>query len=56
MEARASRGEHGITFDALFTINNMPISRFLEWLLESGNLERYMERLVDSFNPATVAG
>jgi len=48
--------EHGITFDRLFTLNNMPISRFLEWLLESGNLEAYMERLTNSFNPATVAG
>ena len=34
----------------------MPISRYLEWLCESGNLERYMQRLVTSFNPATVAG
>jgi radical SAM/Cys-rich protein len=41
----------GITFDRLFTLNNMPISRFLEWLIESGNLAAYMERLADSFNP-----
>ena len=37
---------HGIVFDNLYTITNMPISRFLEWLDESGNLEQYMERLV----------
>ena len=47
---------HGITFDRLITLNNMPISRFLEWLLETGNLQEYMERLTNRFNPATVAG
>ena len=47
---------HGIKFDKLWTITNMPISRFLAWLVESGNLEEYMERLVNAFNPAAVAG
>jgi radical SAM/Cys-rich protein len=47
---------HGITFDRLITLNNMPISRFLEWLIETGNLQEYMERLTSLFNPATVAG
>ena len=32
--------------DRLIALNNMPISRYLEWLLESGNLQGYMERLV----------
>ena len=48
--------QHGITFDRLIALNNMPISRFLEWLSDSGNLERYMELLVNSFNPTTVDG
>jgi radical SAM/Cys-rich protein len=47
---------HGIVFDRLLTITNMPIARFLEWLEASGNLQRYMELIVNSFNPATVAG
>jgi radical SAM/Cys-rich protein len=47
---------HGVTFDRLIALNNMPISRFLEWLIESGNLGPYMERLTASFNPAAVAG
>jgi radical SAM/Cys-rich protein len=47
---------HAIRFDALYCITNMPISRFLEWLIESGNLETYMERLVGAFNPAAVSG
>jgi radical SAM/Cys-rich protein len=47
---------HGIRFDALYCIANMPISRFLEWLIDSGNLEAYMERLVATFNPGAVSG
>jgi radical SAM/Cys-rich protein len=47
---------HGVTFDALIALNNMPISRFLEWLETSGNLQAYMELLVTAYNPATVAG
>ena len=47
---------HQIRFDALYCITNMPISRYLEWLIESGNLEGYMERLVSAFNPGAVKG
>ena len=47
---------YGIRFNALHTITNMPISRFLEWLVDSANLERYMERLVTSYNPAAARG
>ena len=44
----------GIHFNNLFTITNMPISRFLEYLQISGNFENYMEKLVQSFNPHTL--
>ncbi len=47
---------HGVTFDRLITLNNMPISRYLEWLEQSGNLQSYMELLINSFNSATVDG
>ncbi|MDT5261049.1 MAG: hypothetical protein QOC61_53 [Acidobacteriota bacterium] len=47
---------HGVTFDHLYTITNMPIRRFLEYLRRTGNEERYMRRLVESFNPAAVEG
>lgn len=50
------RREYGITFDRLLALNNMPISRFLEWLVASGNLDAYMKRLSLAFNPAAVAG
>lgn len=48
--------KHGITFNNLFTITNLPISRYLNFLLESGNLDEYMDRLVTSFNPAAAQG
>jgi radical SAM/Cys-rich protein len=46
----------GVRFDRLITLTNMPINRYLEWLVESGNLARYMALLTRSFNPATVGG
>ena len=45
-----------IRFDALFTITNMPISRYLEWLQESGNTETYLEALVKAYNPEAARG
>jgi radical SAM/Cys-rich protein len=49
--------EHfGVVFNNLFTITNIPISRFLDFLIESGNYEEYMEKLVNAFNPMAVAG
>ena len=53
---REMRRLHGIVFDDLYTITNMPISRYLEWLVESDNLESYLQLLVDSFNPAAASG
>jgi radical SAM/Cys-rich protein len=50
------KANHGVSFDALVALNNMPISRFLEWLQASGNLQTYMETLINAYNPATVAG
>ncbi len=32
------------------------MSRYLEWLLEKGKLEEYMERLVNAYNPMTIEG
>ncbi|HEY5611247.1 MAG TPA: DUF3641 domain-containing protein, partial [Thermoanaerobaculia bacterium] len=45
-----------VSFDRLLVLNNMPISRFLEWLIESDNLEAYMARLAQTFNPASISG
>lgn len=48
--------EHGVHFDRLLALNNMPISRYLEWLLERGQTQAYLERLLAAFNPGTIAG
>lgn len=50
------RTKHGVEFNHLYTITNMPVSRFLEFLVETGNYKGYMERLVNAFNPAAAAG
>ncbi len=45
---------YGIRFNRLFTITNMPVSRFLEDLLRRGKFEAYLQHLAASFNPATI--
>jgi radical SAM/Cys-rich protein len=47
---------HGVVFNRLFTITNMPISRFLDDLVRTGQHELYMQKLIDAFNPAAAAG
>lgn len=47
---------YNIEFNQLFTITNLPISRFLDYLLASGNFEGYMEKLITSYNPVAAAG
>ena len=50
------RRRFGIEFTSLFVITNQPISRFLDYLIRSGNYEAYMQRIVDAFNPAAALG
>lgn len=45
---------YDIQFNSLFCITNMPISRYLEYLLNTGNYQKYMDRLVAAFNPAAA--
>ena len=52
---RQLMSKYGIVFNNLFAIANLPISRYLEYLLASGNYEQYMQKLVDAFNPAAVS-
>ncbi|MDQ3255359.1 MAG: arsenosugar biosynthesis radical SAM protein ArsS [Acidobacteriota bacterium] len=51
---RELQQRHAIAFNHLYTITNMPIKRFLDYLRRSGNEERYMRKLIAAFNPATV--
>lgn len=53
---RELRARYGIEFNRLYTITNMPISRFLQELVNAGQLEEYLQRLVAAFNPATLHG
>ena len=47
--------DFGIVFNNLFAITNLPINRYLDYLLQSGNYEKYMEKLILAFNPAAAA-
>ncbi|MBI3521457.1 MAG: arsenosugar biosynthesis radical SAM protein ArsS [Bacteroidetes bacterium] len=42
---------YDIDFNNLFAITNLPISRFLEFLVNSGNYDNYMEKLINAYNP-----
>ncbi len=53
---RELKTRYDVFFDNLFTITNMPIARYLEWLRRSKNEHVYMQKLVSAFNPATVPG
>ncbi len=47
---------YGVHFNRLYAITNLPISRFLDYLIQSGNYQRYMDELISSFNPNTIQG
>jgi radical SAM/Cys-rich protein len=46
--------DFGIEFHNLFAITNLPISRFLDYLIASENYEDYMYALVEAYNPVAV--
>ncbi len=51
---RELESNYGIVFDRLFTITNMPISRYLDYLDRTANVQEYLELLVKSFNPTAA--
>lgn len=51
---KALMQDFGISFNRLLCITNLPISRFLEYLIASENYENYMTALVDAFNPRAL--
>ncbi len=51
---KALMEDFGIQFHNLFAITNLPIARFLDYLIASENYEDYMYQLVDAYNPAAV--
>lgn len=48
--------KHGIIFNNLFNFGNVPIGRFRQWLIRSGNYDAYMQKLYASFNPCAIEG
>jgi radical SAM/Cys-rich protein len=53
---RELKAKHGLVFNRLYTITNMPINRFRLHLEKSGQYEAYMDRLLAAFNPAAAGG
>ena len=48
---KALKEDFDIDFNLLFAITNLPISRFLDYLINSDNYEDYMYALVEAYNP-----
>ena len=46
----------GIVFNNLYNFANAPLGRFRQWLVKSGNFEKYMAKLSDNFNSCAVEG
>ncbi len=46
--------DHGVYFNDLFCITNMPVGRYLEHLQKNDNLSDYMTELINSFNSAAA--
>lgn len=53
---RQLKRKFDIEFNSLYAITNLPISRFLDYLLETEQYSEYMQQLVEAFNPATLDG
>lgn len=51
---KALKEDFDIEFNNLFAITNLPISRFLDYLIASENYEDYMYNLVEAYNPEAV--
>lgn len=47
---------HGLRFNSLITVTNMPIGRFRSGLRDLGALDEYTTKLLDNFNPVSVSG
>jgi radical SAM/Cys-rich protein len=46
--------KQGVHFNQLFCLTNLPVGRYLDYLIESGNFDDYLSALWHSFNPAAV--
>lgn len=46
----------GLRFNRLFAFANVPLGRFKRWLIQSGNYDAYIQKLVANFNPCAIEG
>jgi radical SAM/Cys-rich protein len=46
--------DHGVLFNSLYCITNLPVGRYLEYLVRSGNYSDYIRSLCAAYNPAAV--
>jgi radical SAM/Cys-rich protein len=46
----------GLAFNRLFNFANVPLGRFKQWLIQKGNYEAYLQKLVTAFNPCAIEG
>ena len=46
----------GVVFNNLFNFANVPLGRFRQWLIKSGNFDKYIQKLTSSFNLCAVEG
>ncbi len=53
---RKLKKDFDVEFNSLFAITNIPISRYLDYLVASENFEGYMEKLVNAYNPVAAEG
>ncbi len=53
---RQLKRRYNIEFNNLFAITNLPVARFLDYLVESGNYSQYMTEIIEAYNPSTITG
>lgn len=53
---RRLKANYDISFNQLFAITNIPVSRFLDYLLNTDNYDQYLAELVNAFNPSAAEG
>jgi radical SAM/Cys-rich protein len=53
---RELKSRFNVSFSRLYTFTNMPIGRFKEFLVRTGNLQKYLGKLAGAFNPSTLDG
>jgi radical SAM/Cys-rich protein len=52
---REMQARYGVVFDRLLALTNLPISRFLDYLIETNDLDHYMTVLINAYNPKAAA-